>query len=184
MWSGSTWARAPSLPRDYVMRLRDILPVEPRLRPLRGQTPDPHRPGGRTPEAAGPLTAPPSSIQPTLQSTKKAGSWLSAFAPRGLVDTGCRSVPGRVPAAPVHRVRRPGRARLWECAIAGIPSAPQIKEELRTARAAKQSSSPSVRWLSVQSSRLAMKWWPSDPAALPMRMSAPTSCDCAAAKNQ
>lgn len=89
------------------------------------------------------MTAPPSSTQPTLQSTKKGGFLAERLRTKGWSIRDAAQYLG-VSRQRLYTVfEDPGRARLWECAIAGIPQCtPQIKEELRTARTAKQKLKP------------------------------------------
>ena len=89
------------------------------------------------------MTAPPSSIQPTLQSTRKGGFLAERLRTKGWSIRDAAQYLG-VSRQRLYTVfEDPGRARLWECAIAGIPQCtPQIKEELRTARTAKQMLKP------------------------------------------
>ena len=96
------------------------------------------------------MTAPPSSIQPTLQSTRKGGFLAERLRTKGWSIRDAAQYLG-VSRQRLYTVfEDPGRARLWECAIAGIPQCtPQIKEELRTARAAKLKLKP-VREVPVQ----------------------------------
>ena len=96
------------------------------------------------------MTAPPSSTQPTLQSTKKGGFLAERLRTKGWSIRDAAQYLG-VSRQRLYTVfEDPGRARLWECAIAGIPQCtPQIKEELRTARAAKLKLKP-VREVPVE----------------------------------
>ena len=96
------------------------------------------------------MTAPPSSIQPALQSTKKGGFLAERLRTKGWSIRDAAQYLG-VSRQRLYTVfEDPGRARLWECAIAGIPQCtPQIKEELRTARAAKLKLKP-VREVPVE----------------------------------
>lgn len=96
------------------------------------------------------MTAPPSSTQPTLQSTKKGGFLAERLRTKGWSIRDAAQYLG-VSRQRLYTVfEDPGRARLWECAIAGIPQCThQIKEELRTARAAKLKLKP-VREVPVQ----------------------------------
>ena len=89
------------------------------------------------------MTAPPSSTQPTLQSTKKGGFLAERLRTKGWSIRDAAQYLG-VSRQRLYTVfEDPGRARLWECAIAGIPQCTQqIKEELRTARAAKLKLKP------------------------------------------
>ena len=96
------------------------------------------------------MTAPPSSTQPTLQSTKKGGFLAERLRTKGwsIRDAAQYLGVSRQRLYPVFE--DPGRARLWECAIAGIPQCTQqIKEELRIARAAKLKLKP-VREVPVE----------------------------------
>ena len=96
------------------------------------------------------MTAPPSSIQPTLQSTRKGGFLAERLRTKGWSIRDAAQYLG-VSRQRLYTVfEDPGRARLWECAIAGIPQCTQqIKEELRTARAAKLKLKP-VREVPVE----------------------------------
>ena len=96
------------------------------------------------------MTAPPSSTQPTLQSTKKGGFLAERLRTKGWSIRDAAQYLG-VSRQRLYTVfEDPGRARLWECAIAGIPQCTQqIKEELRTARAAKLKLKP-VREVPVE----------------------------------
>ena len=96
------------------------------------------------------MTAPPSSIQPALQSTKKGGFLAERLRTKGWSIRDAAQYLG-VSRQRLYTVfEDPGRARLWECAIAGIPQCTQqIKEELRTARAAKLKLKP-VREVPVE----------------------------------
>ena len=96
------------------------------------------------------MTAPPSSIQPTQQSTKKGGFLAERLRTKGWSIRDAAQYLG-VSRQRLYTVfEDPGRARLWECAIAGIPQCTQqIKEELRTARAAKLKLKP-VREVPVE----------------------------------
>ena len=96
------------------------------------------------------MTTPPSSTQPTLQSTKKGGFLAERLRTKGWSIRDAAQYLG-VSRQRLYTVfEDPGRARLWECAIAGIPQCtPQIKEELRTARAAKLKLKP-VREVPVE----------------------------------
>ena len=96
------------------------------------------------------MTAPPSSTQPTLQSTKKGGFLAERLRTKGWSIRDAAQYLG-VSRQRLHTVfEDPGRARLWECAIAGIPQCTQqIKEELRIARAAKLKLKP-VREVPVE----------------------------------
>ena len=98
------------------------------------------------------MTAPPSSTQPTLQSTKKGGFLAERLRTKGWSIRDAAQYLG-VSRQRLYTVfEDPGRARLWECAIAGIPQCTQqIKEELRTARAAKLKLKP-VREVPVEGS--------------------------------
>ena len=89
------------------------------------------------------MTAPPSSTRPALQSTKKGGFLAERLRTKGWSIRDAAQYLG-VSRQRLYTVfEDPGRARLWECAIAGIPQCtPQIKEELRTARTAKQKLKP------------------------------------------
>lgn len=96
------------------------------------------------------MTAPPSSTQPTLQSTKKGGFLAERLRTKGWSIRDAAQYLG-VSRQRLYTVfEDPGRARLWECAIAGIPQCTQqIKEELRIARAAKLKLKP-VREVPVE----------------------------------
>ena len=96
------------------------------------------------------MTAPPSSTQPALQSTKKGGFLAERLRTKGWSIRDAAQYLG-VSRQRLYTVfEDPGRARLWECAIAGIPQCTQqIKEELRTARAAKLKLKP-VREVPVE----------------------------------
>ena len=96
------------------------------------------------------MTAPPSSTQTTLQSTKKGGFLAERLRTKGWSIRDAAQYLG-VSRQRLYTVfEDPGRARLWECAIAGIPQCTQqIKEELRTARAAKLKLKP-VREVPVE----------------------------------
>ena len=96
------------------------------------------------------MTAPPSSTPPTLQSTKKGGFLAERLRTKGWSIRDAAQYLG-VSRQRLYTVfEDPGRARLWECAIAGIPQCTQqIKEELRTARAAKHKLKP-VREVPVE----------------------------------
>ena len=96
------------------------------------------------------MTAPPSSTQPTRQSTKKGGFLAERLRTKGWSIRDAAQYLG-VSRQRLYTVfEDPGRARLWECAIAGIPQCTQqIKEELRTARAAKLKLKP-VREVPVE----------------------------------
>ena len=96
------------------------------------------------------MTAPPSSTQPTQQSTKKGGFLAERLRTKGWSIRDAAQYLG-VSRQRLYTVfEDPGRARLWECAIAGIPQCTQqIKEELRTARAAKLKLKP-VREVPVE----------------------------------
>ncbi len=96
------------------------------------------------------MTAPPSSTQPTLQSTKKGGFLAERLRTKGWSIRDAAQYLG-VSRQRLYTVfEDPGRARLWECAIAGIPQCTQqIKEELRTARVAKLKLKP-VREVPVE----------------------------------
>ena len=96
------------------------------------------------------MTAPPSSTQSALQSTKKGGFLAERLRTKGWSIRDAAQYLG-VSRQRLYTVfEDPGRARLWECAIAGIPQCTQqIKEELRTARAAKLKLKP-VREVPVE----------------------------------
>ena len=131
------------------------------------------------------MTAPPSSTQPTLQSTKKGGFLAERLRTKGWSIRDAAQYLG-VSRQRLYTVfEDPGRARLWECAIAGMPQcSPQIKEELRTARAAKLKLKP-VREVVVERPEFEI-----GDEVVAIRSSglaeedARTSCDCVAAKKR
>lgn len=175
MWSTRHLGAGPVLGPRLREAPAHILPVEPRLPYPRVDKLQTHiDQAAERLKRPWPMTAPPSSTQPTLQARKKAGSWLRRLRTMGWSIRDAAQYLGV--SGSIHRVRRPRQSPpvgMRHCRYS--PVHPPGREELRTARTA--SISPYVRWLlSVQSSRLAMKWWPSNPAALPMRISAPTSC--------